>query len=108
MPYIHQTVLYNDKKIKEIKNITNVKAYGPQYVVLDIRAPDEQKQHPLSLDNMLVKSLPFYKLSSQFSTLDQKKYYLLYCEHGIMSRLQTILLNEKGFKNVQAYRSTKK
>ncbi|MGP1954978.1 MAG: thiazole biosynthesis protein, partial [Arsenophonus sp. NC-QC1-MAG3] len=48
--------------------------------------------------------LPFYKLNKQFGELPQEKSYLLYCNRGIMSRLQVIYLNEQGFKNVKVYR----
>jgi thiamine biosynthesis protein ThiI len=51
-----------------------------------------------------VKSLPFYKLSTQFGDLDQNRTWLLYCDRGVMSRLQALYLHEQGFKNVKVYR----
>ncbi|WP_395479885.1 tRNA uracil 4-sulfurtransferase ThiI [Candidatus Curculioniphilus buchneri] len=72
-------------------------------VVLDIRFPDEQKHHPLMINNIVVKNLPFYNLYSQFSLLDQSKSYLLYCDRGIMSKLQALYLREKGFRNIKVY-----
>jgi len=51
-----------------------------------------------------VKSLPFYKLSTQFGDLDQSRTWLLYCDRGVMSRLQALYLHEQGFKNVKVYR----
>ena len=48
--------------------------------------------------------LPFYKLSTQFGDLDQSKTYLLYCERGVMSKLQALYLKEQGFDNVKVYR----
>ncbi len=51
-----------------------------------------------------MKALPFYKLSTQFGNLDQSKTYLLYCERGVMSRLQALYLLEQGFNNVKVYR----
>lgn len=73
-------------------------------VLLDIRAPDEQEEKPLKLDQVEVRSLPFYKLSSQFADLDQSKTYLLYCDRGVMSRLQALYLREQGYTNVKVYR----
>lgn len=73
-------------------------------VLLDIRAPDEQEERPLALPEIEVKALPFYKLSTQFGDLDQSKTYLLYCERGVMSRLQALYLKEQGFANVKVYR----
>ncbi|MCX2956705.1 MAG: tRNA 4-thiouridine(8) synthase ThiI, partial [Candidatus Regiella insecticola] len=56
-----------------IETVTEMKAGD---VLLDIRAPEEQEEKPLDLDPVHI--LPFYKLRSQFSTLDQSKTYLLY------------------------------
>ncbi len=72
--------------------------------MLDIRAPDEQEEKPLKLDKVTVKALPFYKLGSQFADLDQSKTYLLYCDRGVMSRLQALYLREQGYTNVKVYR----
>ena len=76
----------------------------PDQVILDIRSNDEQEDKPLKLDQVEVKPLPFYKLSTQFGDLDQSKTYLLYCERGVMSRLQALYLLEQGFTNVKVYR----
>ncbi|MGR5064341.1 tRNA uracil 4-sulfurtransferase ThiI [Photobacterium sp. DNB22_13_2] len=73
-------------------------------VVLDIRSPDEEDENPLELGNVDVKHLPFYKLATQFGDLPQDKTYLLYCDRGVMSRLQALYLKENGFDNVKVYR----
>lgn len=77
---------------------------GSGDVVLDIRSLGEQEGSPLTLDNVAVQTLPFYKLGSQFGELDQSKLYLLYCDRGVMSRLQALHLREQGFHNVKVYR----
>ena len=51
-----------------------------------------------------VVHLPFYKLATKFGDLDQSKTYLLYCERGVMSRLQALYLQDNGFNNVKVYR----
>ncbi|VFP84044.1 tRNA sulfurtransferase [Candidatus Erwinia haradaeae] len=104
--WIRVLVIKNNRH--KIERIENIKWCNLKYIILDIRTQEEQEKCPLSLENVLIKSLPFYKLSSQFNTLDPNKTYLLYCDHGIMSRLQTLLLHEKGFQNVQAYNSKQK
>lgn len=73
-------------------------------IVLDIRTKNEQDKTPLLLDNIKVQNIPFYKLNNEFSQLDQDRTYLLYCSHGIMSRLQAIHLCKQGFFNVKIYR----
>lgn len=84
--------------------VETVASFSDQDVILDIRSADEQEARPLELDGVLVKSLPFYKLATQFGDLDQSKSWLLYCERGVMSRLQALYLHEQGFKNVKVYR----
>ena len=73
-------------------------------MVLDIRSPDEEDIHPLNIDGVEIKHLPFYKLATQFGDLDQSKEYLLYCERGVMSRLQALYLKDLGYPNVKVYR----
>lgn len=77
---------------------------GSGNIVLDIRSQDEQEGCPLALANVAVQTLPFYKLGSHFGELDQSKSYLLYCDRGVMSRLQALYLREQGFQNVKVYR----
>ena len=73
-------------------------------MILDIRSPEETEELPFTLEGVTVKVLPFYKLSSQFGSLDQSKQYLLYCQRGVMSKLQALYLKENGFSNVKVFR----
>lgn len=76
-------------------------------IILDIRSRNEQENQPLRIPkniNISIQEIPFYKLSDQFPKLDQNRTYLLYCDRGIMSRLQAIHLYQKGFRNIKIYR----
>jgi thiamine biosynthesis protein ThiI len=73
-------------------------------VVLDIRSPNEEDENPLEIDGVEVMHLPFYKLATQFGDLDKHKDYLLYCDQGVMSKLQALYLAGAGFTNVKVYR----
>ncbi len=73
-------------------------------IVLDIRAPEEEEQAPLQLEGNQVIHLPFYKLGSQFAQLDASQNYALYCDRGVMSKLQALYLKEQGHLNVKVYR----
>ncbi|MEE3608049.1 tRNA uracil 4-sulfurtransferase ThiI [Avibacterium paragallinarum] len=86
---------------KEVVEVDTVSILGENDVVLDIRSPEESDENPLQLANAIVQLMPFYKLSSQFAELDQSKTYVLYCERGVMSKLQALYLKDKGFKNVK-------
>lgn len=89
---------------EQIQEVETVTTFYANEILLDIRSPEEQESHPLVLPQIEVKSLPFYKLSTQFAELDQSKVYLLYCHRGVMSRLQALYLQEQGFKNIKVYR----
>ncbi len=87
-----------------VVEVETVNGFAPNDVLLDIRSVDEQDDKPFALDGVEVASLPFYKLSTKFGDLDQSKTYLLWCERGVMSRLQALYLREQGFNNVKVYR----
>jgi thiamine biosynthesis protein ThiI len=98
---IREIIEQTNQDVVEVETSDQV---GDNDIVLDIRPVDEQESQPLVLDNIPVKALPFYKLGSLFSELDQSKSYLLYCERGVMSRLQALYLREQGYANVKVYR----
>ncbi|HHT7855608.1 tRNA uracil 4-sulfurtransferase ThiI [Pasteurella multocida] len=87
---------------KEVVAVDTVAVLSAQDVILDIRSPEETDEKPLNMEN--VQLMPFYKLSSQFANLDQSKNYFLYCERGVMSKLQALYLKEQGFSNVKVFR----
>lgn len=93
-----------EQAAQEVKEVETVAELVSTDILLDIRAPDEAEEKPLVLENVEIKAVPFYKLSTQFADLDQSRTYLLYCERGVMSRLQALYLLEQGYSNVKVYR----
>ncbi|MCE9909896.1 tRNA 4-thiouridine(8) synthase ThiI, partial [Hafnia paralvei] len=89
---------------EQVIEVETVEALTGDEVVLDIRSNDEQEDKPLKIEGLEVKSLPFYKLATQFGDLDQSRSYVLYCDRGVMSRLQALYLKEQGYNNVKVYR----
>ena len=89
---------------QDVVEVETVNGFGPDDVLLDIRSVDEQDAKPFEPEGVEVASLPFYKLSTKFGDLDKSKTYLLWCERGVMSRLQALYLREQGFNNVKVYR----
>ncbi|MXP49009.1 tRNA 4-thiouridine(8) synthase ThiI [Pantoea sp. Eser] len=98
---IHTIAEQTEEEVVEVETVASL---GDNDIVLDIRAIDEQEENPLKLNATEVKSLPFYKLSSQFGDLDQNRNWLLYCDCGVMSRLQALYLHEQDYRNVKVYR----
>jgi thiamine biosynthesis protein ThiI len=72
-------------------------------IVLDIRHPDEEERKPLALQTITVQKLPFYQLHNRYIELDKEIEYLLYCERGVMSRLQAGFLLGQGFAQVGVF-----
>ena len=106
---VSETRVYDIRDIgketeEEIRAVDLVENISDNAVVVDIRSPEEEEEKPLELADVEVKHIPFYKLSTQFGDLDMTKEYLLYCDHGVMSKLQALYLLDNGFKNVKVYR----
>lgn len=93
---------------QEVKEVETVSVLNNNNVIIDIRAEDEVEDNPLRLEgeqnNITILTIPFYKLKTAFTQLDQSKTYLLYCERGVMSRLQALYLKDQGINNVSVFR----
>ena len=89
---------------KDVVSVNAVSVLGENDVIIDIRSPEEIDENPLHIENQAMIQLPFYNLSSQFAELDQSKHYVLYCERGVMSKLQALYLKESGFNNVSVFK----
>jgi thiamine biosynthesis protein ThiI len=97
-----RTVEYQAEQ--QLTTVATESVLPPDAIVLDVRAPDEADLHPLQLGSHEVQELPFFRIASQFAGLDQSKQYYLYCDRGVMSRLQALLLKEQGYQNVGVYK----
>ena len=92
---------------KDVVSVDAVSVLGENDVIIDIRSPEDIDESPLHIENQAMILLPFYKLSSQFAELDQSKHYVLYCERGVMSKLQALYLKESGFNNVSVFKKSR-
>lgn len=77
---------------------------GEGAVVIDIRHPDEIALKPLALPEESLLQIPFFRLNTQYSSLDGSRRYLLYCEKGVMSQLHAAHLSDAGYRNIGVYR----
>ncbi|MFC0180764.1 tRNA uracil 4-sulfurtransferase ThiI [Thorsellia kenyensis] len=97
-----RTLAFDEKVSQQsIEEVSNVR---DSEIIIDIRAPDEQEKQPLIIDKAPLISIPFYKLRREFPALDKQKTYLLYCDKGVMSRLQALYLYEEGFINIKVFK----
>jgi tRNA uracil 4-sulfurtransferase len=89
---------------QEVASVASVDNLSQGAVVLDIRSPEEEEHKPLDLPHFEVVHIPFYRLATQFPDLDQNREYFLYCDRGVMSKMQALILHEKGYTSVKVYR----
>ncbi|MBN8411369.1 tRNA uracil 4-sulfurtransferase ThiI [Halomonas cupida] len=68
--------------------------------VIDVRSPDEAARRPLTIAGHEVEHVPFYELATRAAALSRDSRYLLYCDQGIMSRLQALSLKDQGLPRV--------
>ncbi|WP_392560927.1 tRNA uracil 4-sulfurtransferase ThiI [Orbus sturtevantii] len=101
---IREIAKQTSTKIQEVETVSE---FNSTDTIIDIRSPDEQEDNPLIMAGIEIISLPFYKLSSEFASLNQNKQYLLYCDRGVMSKLQALYLIEQGFNNIKVYKYLK-
>ncbi|MFM1684722.1 tRNA uracil 4-sulfurtransferase ThiI [Aeromonas salmonicida] len=88
----------------EVQEIETTEVLAADEVILDIRSADERDEKPLVVEGRDVLHIPFFKLATAFGDLPKEQTYLLYCDRGVMSKLQALYLKEKGFDNVKVYR----
>ncbi|PMR71598.1 tRNA uracil 4-sulfurtransferase ThiI [Halomonas heilongjiangensis] len=74
--------------------------------VIDIRAPEEREASPLRLPDVPRLEIPFYELQGRAPDLPDDRCYLLYCDQGVMSRMQALHLHDRGLTHFGVYRTT--
>ncbi|MGQ4880060.1 tRNA uracil 4-sulfurtransferase ThiI [Billgrantia sp. LNSP4103-1] len=74
--------------------------------VIDIRPPAEREAAPLVLHNVECLEIPFFELQTRAETLPDDRRYLLYCDQGVMSRMQAMHLHDRGLRHFGVYRAS--
>lgn len=74
-----------------------------QAVIIDVRTAEEEEAAPLQVTGHKVLHIPFFKLANKQDTLSKDAHYLLYCQQGVMSRLQALQMQEQGFARVGVF-----
>jgi thiamine biosynthesis protein ThiI len=72
-------------------------------VVIDIRAPSSTLETGVCDTRVPVLCIPYYELAARFASLEMDSTYLLYCESGVMSRIQAAHLRAHGHSNVGVF-----
>lgn len=91
---VHTDQAYNPKAVREFDQVPE----GAR--IIDVRTRDEVEERPLAVRGVQVEHVPFFKLPGKLAELPKDNLYVLYCEQGIMSRLQAVNMREEGFAQV--------
>lgn len=84
-------------------NIPQISQLQEGDILIDVRHPAEAEKAPLQVPENQLLCIPFYNLESHLDQLDPIHSYLLYCDKGIMSRLQANLMRDQGFEQVAIF-----
>ncbi|GGX77098.1 tRNA sulfurtransferase [Litchfieldella qijiaojingensis] len=93
--------------LAEVKVVDSPEALAaqPDCSVIDIRHPSERDEAPLRIPNKVeLLEIPFYELQEEAKTLPSDRHYLLYCDQGVMSKMQALHLADQGLTNFGVYR----
>ncbi|UYG02009.1 tRNA 4-thiouridine(8) synthase ThiI [Halomonas sp. LR3S48] len=92
----------------QLEVVTDLQAAANDSIVsvIDIRPPAEREAAPLMLDQVECLEIPFFELQSRAESLPDDRRYLLYCDQGVMSRMQAMHLHDRGFRHFGVYRTS--
>lgn len=79
---------------------------GDAVSVIDIRAPAEREAAPLRLAAGRCLEIPFYELQQRAPELPDDRRYFLYCDQGVMSRMQALHLHDRGLTHFGVYQAS--
>ncbi|MEQ5802303.1 tRNA uracil 4-sulfurtransferase ThiI [Halomonas sp. H10-9-1] len=79
---------------------------GDVVSVIDIRAPAEREAAPLRLSAGRCLEIPFYELQQRAPELPDDRRYFLYCDQGVMSRMQALHLHDRGLTHFGVYQTS--
>ncbi|MFW6345331.1 MAG: tRNA uracil 4-sulfurtransferase ThiI [Halomonas sp.] len=79
---------------------------GEDVSVIDIRPPAEREAAPLQLTAGRCLEIPFYELQQRAPELPDDRRYFLYCDQGVMSRMQALHLHDRGLTHFGVYQAS--
>lgn len=90
---------YKTISVSEAKTLISENQNNPDFVILDVRRPDEFSQQVIDQKaiNLDVESPDF---TTNITRMDPEKIYLVYCRTGNRSRQAAKVMTENGFNNV--------
>lgn len=92
--------------LKDMKNcstnrfkIIHISGPKPDDIIIDLSHPDVRNQYKFKILSNRRLLIPFF-LQSSLRDLDINQRYLLYCDNGVMSHIQALMIYRLGFKSV--------
>ncbi|WP_111415310.1 tRNA uracil 4-sulfurtransferase ThiI [Billgrantia lactosivorans] len=96
---------HEDEPQLEVVTDLQAMANTAEVSVIDIRPAAEREAAPLRLEQVECLEIPFFELQSRAGQLPDDRRYLLYCDQGVMSRMQAMHLHDRGLRHFGVYRT---
>jgi rhodanese-related sulfurtransferase len=86
----------------QAQEVIQAEAQNPEFVILDVRTPDEYKDGHVDPQGAELVNLDFYDSSFKegLAELDKSKVYMVYCRSGNRSSQTLSIMEEMGFESV--------
>lgn len=93
---------FGDISVQKAKDLLKRHPSDPNFVILDVRTPQEYGQGRITGEGLTPVNLDFYaaEFREQLAKLDLGKTYLVYCRTGNRSAKAVELIKELGFHRV--------
>lgn len=88
----------NDTKLVSAANWEKLRVENPDYIVIDVRTPEEFSEDGINGAINVDYYSPTFK--QDIAALDSSKTYLIYCRSGARSGNAAIILQELGMNSV--------
>lgn len=88
----------NDTKLVSAANWEKLRVENPDYIVIDVRTPEEFSEDGINGAINVDYYSPTFK--QDIAALDSSKTYLIYCRSGARSSNAAIILQELGMNSV--------
>jgi len=104
-------IAFRNRKVLELEwllnNIDNqveieyVKEVWEFDIIIDIRDRKQITKDKLGIVSNQIINIPFFEINNKFSSLDQDRNYLFYCEKSILSKTHALYLRSNWFSNIK-------
>lgn len=96
------SVAIGDVTAVQAQDVIQAEAQNPEFVILDVRTPQEYWEGHVDPQGAKLINLDFYEASFKeaLGELDKSKTYLIYCRSGNRSSQALTMMEDLGFEHI--------